>query len=185
MIYGVALLAGCMFIGTFVGNVLGLLTGLNSDIGGVGFAMILLLIVTNSSRINKILPATYVKGINFWKEMYIPVTVAMAASQNVISALNGGIVALVLGLCVVLIMLLLIPVFNKFTSKEAVEKDAVGRVKEVQYYINEIEKRAEAMCLGECIHREGKLPKRICHCDTKVNNMLFDKGHYNGNMHHH
>ncbi len=59
--------------------------------------------------------------------------------------------------------------------KEAVENDAAGRVKEVQYYIKEIEKRAEAMCLGEQLHREGKLPKRICHCDTKVNNMLFDK----------
>lgn len=59
--------------------------------------------------------------------------------------------------------------------REAVEKDAVGRAKEVVYYINEIEKRAETMCLGEQLHREGKLPKRICHCDTKVNNMLFDK----------
>ncbi len=117
MIYGVALLAGCMFVGSFIGNVLGLLTGLNSDIGGVGFAMILLLLVTNSSKINKLLPDTYVKGINFWKEMYIPVTIAMAASQNVVSALSGGIIALVLGLGVVLIMLFLIPVFNKFTSK--------------------------------------------------------------------
>lgn len=59
--------------------------------------------------------------------------------------------------------------------KEAVENDAVGRVKEVRYYLDEIEKRAEAMCLGEQLYREGKLPKRICHCDTKVNNMLFDK----------
>ena len=25
------------------------------------------------------------------------------------------------------------------------------------------------------MHREGVLPKRVCHCDTKVNNMLFDK----------
>jgi Ser/Thr protein kinase RdoA (MazF antagonist) len=25
------------------------------------------------------------------------------------------------------------------------------------------------------LHREGRLPKRICHCDTKVNNMLFDR----------
>ena len=23
--------------------------------------------------------------------------------------------------------------------------------------------------------REGKLPKRVCHCDTKVNNMMFDE----------
>ena len=59
--------------------------------------------------------------------------------------------------------------------REAVEKDAVGRAKEVQYYIEEIEKRAEDMCLGGRLYREGKLPKRICHCDTKVNNMLFDE----------
>ena len=32
------------------------------------------------------------------------------------------------------------------------------------------------MSLGERLHREGLLPKRICHCDTKVNNMLFDAG---------
>ena len=25
------------------------------------------------------------------------------------------------------------------------------------------------------MYREGVLPKRICHCDTKVNNMLFDR----------
>ncbi len=117
MIYGVALLAGCMFVGSFVGNVLGLLTGLDSDIGGVGFAMILLLLITNSPKITKVLPEKYTKGIIFWKEMYIPVTIAMAASQNVVSALSGGIIALVLGLGVVLLMLLLIPLFNKFTSK--------------------------------------------------------------------
>ena len=59
--------------------------------------------------------------------------------------------------------------------REAVENDVVGRVKEVKYYLDEIEKRAEVMCRGEQLYREGKLPKRICHCDTKVNNMLFDK----------
>lgn len=59
--------------------------------------------------------------------------------------------------------------------REAVEKDAVGRAGNVKYYIDEIEKRADVMCLGEQLYREGKLPKRICHCDTKVNNMLFDK----------
>lgn len=59
--------------------------------------------------------------------------------------------------------------------REAVENDVVGRVNEVRYYLDEIEKRAEVMCRGEQLYREGKLPKRICHCDTKVNNMLFDK----------
>ncbi len=123
MIYGVALLAGCMFVGSFVGNLLGLVTGLNSDIGGVGFAMILLLLVTNSPKATKILPETYTKGINFWKEMYIPVTIAMSASQNVVSALNGGVLALVLGVGVVLLMLSIIPLFNKFTSGKTANEE--------------------------------------------------------------
>ena len=127
MIYGVALLTGCMLVGSFVGNLLGLLTGLNSDIGGVGFAMILLLLVTNSPKANKLLPETYVKGIGFWKEMYIPVTIAMAASQNVVSALSGGIIALVLGLGVVLLMLFLIPLFNKFTSKGTLKNETEAK----------------------------------------------------------
>ena len=59
--------------------------------------------------------------------------------------------------------------------RDAVAEDRVGRVKEVQQYLDEIFKREEKMTLGERLFREGKLPKRICHCDTKVNNMLFDK----------
>lgn len=41
-----------------------------------------------------------------------------------------------------------------------------------------IGKDAEEMCKAERMGREGKLPKRVCHCDTKVNNMMFDEeGH--------
>ncbi len=60
---------------------------------------------------------------------------------------------------------------------EAVAEDKVGRLNdpEVQAYVDKIKAVAEEMCLGERLYREGKLPKRICHCDTKVNNMLFDK----------
>lgn len=59
--------------------------------------------------------------------------------------------------------------------RDAVAADAAGRVKEVQYFLDEIEKRADEMCKAERLHREGKLPKRVCHCDTKVNNMMFDE----------
>lgn len=31
------------------------------------------------------------------------------------------------------------------------------------------------MCRSERLFREGKLPKRICHCDTKIDNILFDE----------
>lgn len=60
---------------------------------------------------------------------------------------------------------------------DAIASDPVSRINdpEVQYYVSNIKKHAEEMCLGERLYREGKLPKRICHCDTKVNNMLFDK----------
>ena len=119
MIYGVALLSGCILISSFIGNLIGLWTGLGSDVGGVGFAMILLLIATNSKTINKILPSNYTKGINFWKEMFIPVIIAMSASQNVVSALDGGLLALTLGVGIVVLMLLLIPVFNMFSPKES------------------------------------------------------------------
>ncbi len=59
--------------------------------------------------------------------------------------------------------------------REAVRTDAAGRVKEVGRYLDEIEQRADGMCLAERLYREGSLPKRICHCDTKVNNVLFDE----------
>ncbi len=59
--------------------------------------------------------------------------------------------------------------------REAVAEDKVGRVAEVKWLIDELEARAEEMCKGERLHREGKLAKRICHCDTKVDNILFDK----------
>ncbi len=60
---------------------------------------------------------------------------------------------------------------------EAIAADPLGRMKdaEVQDYVKKIKDLAYEMSLGERLYREGKLPKRICHCDTKVNNMLFDK----------
>ena len=58
--------------------------------------------------------------------------------------------------------------------REAVAENKAGRLAEVQDIVDAIEKDAEKMCSAEQLHREGKLPKHICHCDTKVSNMLFD-----------
>lgn len=57
---------------------------------------------------------------------------------------------------------------------DAVKDNAAGRLEEVKDLVEEIEKRAEAMCIQERLYREGKLKKRTNHCDTKVNNILFD-----------
>lgn len=59
--------------------------------------------------------------------------------------------------------------------KEAVSADAAGRLHEVQTLVDDILRDADDMCCAERLYREGKLPKRVCHCDTKVSNMLFDK----------
>ena len=63
---------------------------------------------------------------------------------------------------------------------EAVSKDAAGRLHkegrmELESILADIDANAEDMCLAEQLHRQGRLPKRICHCDTKVNNMMFDE----------
>jgi Ser/Thr protein kinase RdoA (MazF antagonist) len=57
---------------------------------------------------------------------------------------------------------------------EAIEANVAGRLDEVKELVEEIEKRAEAMCIQERLYREGSLKKRTNHCDTKVNNMMFD-----------
>ena len=62
---------------------------------------------------------------------------------------------------------------------EAVKADKAGRMAEpeVKAILEDLLPYEEEMCKAERLYREGKLPKRICHCDTKVNNMLFnDKG---------
>ncbi|MCR5710303.1 MAG: aminoglycoside phosphotransferase family protein [Bacteroidales bacterium] len=61
--------------------------------------------------------------------------------------------------------------------REAVAADAAGRMSdpEVRSLVEEIQSYEEEMCKAERMYREGVLPKRICHCDTKVNNMLFDR----------
>jgi len=59
--------------------------------------------------------------------------------------------------------------------REAVANNAAGRLSEVADLVAEVEKRADEMCQCQDLYRTGKLPKRINHCDTKVNNMLFDK----------
>ncbi len=62
--------------------------------------------------------------------------------------------------------------------RQAVKEDRAGRVAGVKEFIDALEQYSDEMCLGEQLFHEGKLQKHVCHCDTKVNNMMFDKqGH--------
>lgn len=58
--------------------------------------------------------------------------------------------------------------------RDAVKDNKAGRLEMVKEEVKAVEERAEEMCLVQRLGREGKLPKRITHCDTKINNILFD-----------
>lgn len=59
--------------------------------------------------------------------------------------------------------------------RASVKANKAGRLAAVSDLVEEIEDRADEMCKAERMHREGILPKRTNHCDTKVNNILFDE----------
>ncbi len=113
VIYGVALLSFCMLTGAFVGDLLGELLGVQANVGGVGVAMIMLLLLSNlDSHEYKLGPVTET-GIGFWSAMYIPIVVAMAARQNVAGALSSGWMAIVAGVVAVAASFALIPMLAR------------------------------------------------------------------------
>lgn len=113
ILYGTATLAICMLVGSILGNLIGQLVGVDADIGGVGFAMVLLIFVSDWLRRKKLLPQPTEQGILFWAAMYIPIVIAMASIQNVVGALSSGPVAIVAGFVALIVCVALVPVLTK------------------------------------------------------------------------
>ena len=120
-IYGVALLAGCFLLGKILGNMLGALININSDIGGVGFAMFLLMLSSIYLRKKGWLVQESERGIWFWSSIYIPIVVAMAATLNVKAAVSGGFIAILAGIGVTVVCLFLVAVIAKIGRKNESE----------------------------------------------------------------
>jgi len=59
--------------------------------------------------------------------------------------------------------------------EEALRADVCGRAKDVQAEIDFVLSRREFASTLENARKEGKLPLRVTHNDTKLNNILFDK----------
>lgn len=108
-IYGTALLACCLIVGLAIGRLFGLVVGVEANVGGVGIAMLLLIVSTGWLRRRESMHDADERGVLFWSSIYVPVVVAMAASQNVVAALKGGPVAILAGLVVVLVSFALVP----------------------------------------------------------------------------
>ena len=113
MIFSLVTLSLCMILGKYIGLLLGTLVGIDADVGGVGFAIILLVFVTNSSCFPFTQKKEFIDGVNFWKKMYMPVVVALAATQNVYRMLTSGMVAIVAGSAAVAVPFLILYLLHK------------------------------------------------------------------------
>ena len=122
MIYGVAALSACMLLGSLIGTVFGDLIGAGTEIGGVGFAMLLLIYLTNSKKFTFTQKPAFIQGVNFWKAMFIPVVIAMTATQNVFNMLSSSIVAIAAGAAAVGFSYLMLFVLHKLDQKKAGEE---------------------------------------------------------------
>lgn len=61
------------------------------------------------------------------------------------------------------------------TFQKAVEEDICGRRKDVEKEIQFVRNRAGEMGKAMDMLAEGRLPLRVTHNDTKLNNIMFDK----------
>lgn len=126
VIYGVSLLAFCMLVGVFLGDLLGDLLGVQANVGGVGLSMLLLILLSNLSHQRFHLKPMTESGIHFWSALYIPIVVAMAAKQNVVAALTSGWMAVVAGVAAVVVSFLLIPLLSRLSGPVEPLPDPAG-----------------------------------------------------------
>lgn len=97
MMLGTVLLAACLLLGRCLGAMLAGGLGIDGDVGGVGFAMVALMLGTVAIRRYGLDSSGFRAGLGYWAGMYIPIVVAMAATQNVVGAIRGGAVAVLAG----------------------------------------------------------------------------------------
>ena len=114
VIYGITILGICTLLGLLAGKLLGSLFGIDANVGGIGVAMFLLMYLSSSLTTQFTIGDISEKGISFWSLIYIPIVVAMAAKQNVIGALDGGLMAIVGGIIVVTISFIFVPIITNY-----------------------------------------------------------------------
>ncbi len=116
IIYGVALLAFCYLVGQLLGEYLGLLIGVEANVGGVGFAMLLLVLLNDWLHKKGHLDLSTEAGMYFWNQMYIPIIVAMAATQNVKLAVTSGLIVVLAGSVPVILCIAVLPLLSRLSQ---------------------------------------------------------------------
>ncbi|MFZ5754714.1 MAG: malonate transporter subunit MadL [Bacillota bacterium] len=117
-IYGLGIIAACMFVGVFVGSIFAKLLGVSGDVGGVGIAMLLLVLVSNYIKLDE----KTQNGIKLISNLYIPIIVAMAATQDVVKALSGGAVAFLAGGVATVASFFLVPLLSRIGKGDKISQ---------------------------------------------------------------
>lgn len=123
MMLGTVLLAACLLCGRCLGESLARALGIDGDVGGVGFAMVALMLGTAVVRRCGLDSAAFRAGLGYWAGMYIPIVVAMAATQNVVAAVRGGWVAVLAGGVAVFVAFAAVPLL---AGRPAASVDSMG-----------------------------------------------------------
>jgi malonate transporter MadL subunit len=126
IIIGTALLAVCHLLGIFLGDLLGQALGVKTNVGGVGIAMLLLIFARLFMQKRNILPKLTELGVEYWGAMYIPVVVAMAAQQDMVSALRGGPVAVLAAIAAAVVCACFIAAINRWERPAAEPADGTS-----------------------------------------------------------
>jgi len=121
VMFGTALLAVCYLLGIVAGDALGILIGVKANVGGVGFAMILLIASLHFAHTRGVMTVGAERGVTFWAALYIPVVVAMSATQNVVVAFKSGIVAVLGAAGSVVVCACMIAVINRVIERRGVD----------------------------------------------------------------
>lgn len=116
IIYGTAILAICHLLGDYLGNTLGMVLGVKANVGVVAISMILLILSKELLAKKGYLPQVTQFGVLYWSGMYIPIVVAMSAGQNVVAALSGGMLGLIVSIASLIGTVLVIRYLNRISG---------------------------------------------------------------------
>lgn len=118
-IYGLGIVAFCMYVGSFIGYFIGNALNISGNVGGVGFAMLILVLYSNhNEKKNGGWSEKTNNGIYLLSALYIPIVVAMAGIQNVVAAFSGGALAFVAGGVATIASMFLVPVIGSIGTKK-------------------------------------------------------------------
>lgn len=128
IIYGTAILAICHLLGDYLGNTLGMLLGVKANVGGVAISMILLILTKELLAKKGYLPQVTQFGVLYWSSMYIPIVVAMSAGQNVVAALSGGVLGIIVSVASLVGTVLVIRYLNRISGDYETYEWTIERV---------------------------------------------------------